>query len=153
MNLVLNVHVNANDLTPNTIDCIKQLQAMEQEGVQGIVNVTQRFSKNQKKSSEKIRKETAETLKKEVESTRLSSLPQETHENRNEPQNLPEDTDIGESFTLEEVQKALVALARAKGKEASKEVVRSFGAESATMLQPEVYPGVMKAIKKVMGNA
>lgn len=153
MNLVLNVHVNANDLTPNTIDCIKQLQAMEMEGARGTVKVTQHFSNSQEKPSEQIRKEVAETLKKAVEPTGLSSSPQEAQENRKEPQSLPEAADIGKSFTLEEVQKALVALAREKGKEASKEVVRSFGAESATTLPPEVYPSVMQAIRQVMGDA
>lgn len=133
MNLVLNVHVNANDLTPNTIDYIKQLQAMEQEGAKGAVKVTQHFSKPQERPSEQIQKE--------------------VKENRNEPQNLPEDTDIRESFTLEEVQKALIELAHKKGKEVSKEVVKSFGAESATTLPPEVYPNVMEAIGKVMGDA
>jgi hypothetical protein len=56
---------------------------------------------------------------------------------------------VGDPF--QPVKTALLAMAKAKGVEAVKELLKPFGVERAGLLKPDQYDAVLAAVAKVMG--
>lgn len=54
------------------------------------------------------------------------------------------DTDV--TYTVEDVRKAFSGLAKKKGNDAAKNILKTFGSSKVTELKPECFGEVMKAI-------
>lgn len=54
------------------------------------------------------------------------------------------------AYAIEDVRKAFGELAKKKGKDFAKEMLKKFGASKVTELSPDIFEEVMKAIEEVV---
>lgn len=134
MILQVNINLNGESLTKETLQHVHQLLLMELSSVT-TDSTTSTINDN---------KEPPQQADKPNESAPLQS-----NAGKTDPSKTPNKSQL----TLPEVQSAFMELAKAKGNKEAKKLLEKYNATKVTELSEDLYADALEDIKQVMGNA